>query len=51
MATMKQKQSRSLKEISRKLDKFTDILDRLANRYVILEKKMRAIEEYFNPHN
>lgn len=42
---------KGLSKIDTKLDKFMSIFDKLSRRYVILEKKMRAIEEYFNPRN
>lgn len=42
---------KGLKRIEVKLDKFMSIFDRLSKRYVVLEKKMRAIEEYFEHRN
>lgn len=39
------------KKIETKLDKFLSIFDKLSNRYVVLEKKMRAIEDYFDHKN
>lgn len=42
---------KGIKRIEVKLDKFMSIFDRLSKRYVILEKKMQAIEEYFDPRD
>ena len=39
------------KNIIKKLDKFTPILERLGRKQRILEKKMRAIEDYFEHRN
>lgn len=37
------------KSLNAKLDKFFAILERLEKRQIILEKKMREIEDYFDP--
>jgi hypothetical protein len=42
---------KGLSKIETKLDKFMSIFDKLSKRYVVLEKKMQAIEDYFNPRN
>lgn len=42
---------KGLSKIETKLDKFMSIFDKLSRRYVILEKKMRAIEDYFDHKN
>ncbi|HVF69910.1 MAG TPA: hypothetical protein VNA13_05090 [Xanthomonadales bacterium] len=40
---------KGLNKIETKLDKFMSIFDKLSRRYFILEKKMQAIEDYFDP--
>lgn len=41
----------SMKQIMKRFDKLFPILEKLAKRQRILEKKMRAIEDYFDHRN
>ena len=45
------RQGKKLDIIQHKLEKFLSILDRYERKQRILEKKMRAIEEYFEHRN
>lgn len=41
--------TKEFKRIEVSLDKFMSIFDKLSKRYVILERKMREVEDYFDP--
>lgn len=45
------RQGKKLDVIQHKLEKFLSILDRYERKQRILQKKMRAIEEYFEHRN
>jgi len=49
MSTHSEEYHKDLKIIKNKLDRFIAILNRCSKKQAILEKKLEAIEDYFDP--